>query len=347
VAADAARPGRWALLLTALAAFLLVPATPVVQSIAPVRDAPWLLVTALAVCTVVGWGAGGRGWLAVMWVALAIGVLVVSPVVRPTYLGLERGWAVLLAAAFGLVCETSPLTVRFFPRALTALALTVSIAGLIAAATPGAIGSTIDAVRSDVAARPNAALAWMRATEQSPKWQQWRSSAIGTSLDEGVQTVDGVLGSLPDDAIPFFPALLALESLGALTLAWGLYHRISRARLGDPLGALRDFRFNDQLAWGLIAGLVLFLLPTGGAWHGTGMNLMLFFGALYTVRGLGVLVWFLDATHTAVPARVLLAIVASLLSAPAVVGLGLLGLGDTWMDWRNRARGGASSRPTR
>ena len=345
MAADAARPGGWALLLSALAAFLLVPATPLVQSIAPVRDAPWLVVTALAACTVVGWGAGGRGWLALMWVALAIGLLAVSPVVRPTYLGLERGWAVLLAASFGIVCKTSPPTMPFFPRALTALALTVSIAGMLAVATPGAVRASADAVRSDVAARPNAAVAWMRTTEQSPEWQQWRASPIGTSLDEGVQTVDGVLASLPDDAIPFFPALLALESLAALALAWGLYHRISRARLGDHLGALRDFRFNDQLAWGLIAGIVLFLLPTSGAWRGTGMNLMLFFGALYTVRGLGVLVWFLDAAHAAAPARVLLAIAATVLSAPAIVGLGLLGLGDTWMDWRHRP-GGATSRPT-
>lgn len=345
MAADAARPGRWVLLLMVLAAFLLVPATPVVQSIMPVRDTSWLVVATLAICTVIGWGAGGRAWLALMWVAVAIGVLAAAPVVQPTYATLERGWAILLAAAFGLVCETSPPTMRFFPRALTALALTVSVAGLLAAATPGALGASTDAVQTDVSARPNAALAWMRATEQSPAWQQWRSTGVGSSLDGAVQTADGVLTSLPDDAVPFFPALLALESLGALALAWGLYHRISRTRLGDQLAPLRDFAFSDQLVWGLIAGIALFVLPTAGAWRGTGVNLLVFFGALYAVRGLGVLTWFLDASHAGAPVMVGLAILAALLSAPAVVGLGLLGLGDTWMDWRHRS-GGATSRPT-
>jgi hypothetical protein len=33
---------------------------------------------------------------------------------------------------------------------------------------------------------------------------------------------------------------------------------------------------------------------------------------------------------------VALAIVASLLSAPVAVALGLLGLGDSWLDWRRR-----------
>jgi uncharacterized protein YybS (DUF2232 family) len=61
---------------------------------------------------------------------------------------------------------------------------------------------------------------------------------------------------------------------------------------------------------------------------------VLFFGALYAVRGLGVLVWFLQTRRVSAPAVVALAVTASVLSAPAAVGLGLLGLGDSWMDWR-------------
>ena len=59
-----------------------------------------------------------------------------------------------------------------------------------------------------------------------------------------------------------FPALLALQSLAALALAWATYHRLGRARLGAPLEPLREFRFNDQLVWGLIVGLTIVLLPT-------------------------------------------------------------------------------------
>jgi len=101
--------------------------------------------------------------------------------------------------------------------------------------------------------------------------------------------------------VPFFPALLALESLGALALCWGLYHRISRTRLGEQLAPLRDFTFTDHLVWGLIAGIVLFVLPVPDAWRGTGANLLVFFGALYAVRGLAVLAWYLEASRAGAP----------------------------------------------
>src|SRR5439155_4555590 len=84
----------------------------------------------------------------------------------------------------------------------------------------------------------------------------------------------------------FFPSLLALESIAAVAIAWAIYHRLSRARLGPPLGLLRDFRFNDQLVWGLIVGLTIFFVPTLSAMRIVGRNLLVFFGALYALRGL-------------------------------------------------------------
>src|SRR6185436_1560283 len=93
--------------------------------------------------------------------------------------------------------------------------------------------------------------------------------------------------------VAVLPALLALQSLTALALAWSLYHRLSRARLGAPLRSLRDFRFNDQLVWGLILGLIGVLLPALTVARGVGRNLLVFFAALYAMRGLGVLAWFM------------------------------------------------------
>jgi uncharacterized protein YybS (DUF2232 family) len=75
------------------------------------------------------------------------------------------------------------------------------------------------------------------------------------------------------------------------------------------------------------------------------VNLLVFFGALYAVRGLAVLAWYLEASRAGAPVIAALVVVAMVLSAPAVLGLGLLGLGDTWMDWRHRP-GGATPRPT-
>jgi Predicted membrane protein (DUF2232) len=136
------------------------------------------------------------------------------------------------------------------------------------------------------------------------------------------------------------PALLGLESLGALALAWGLHHRLSRMRLGPPLGSLRTFRFNDQLVWGLVVGVTIVILPSLASLRVVGFNLLLFFGALYALRGLGILRWLASE-------RVALAAVVGLVLLLPVFGIELLagtlsgvalaiGLGDTWGDWRNR-----------
>jgi hypothetical protein len=105
--------------------------------------------------------------------------------------------------------------------------------------------------------------------------------------------VEGQLRTLAETGSGLFPSLLLLESLIALALAWGTYHRISRTRLGAPLGFLKDFRFNDQFVWGLIAGLTIVFVPALHFLDATGRNLLVFFGALYAIRGFGVLSWFL------------------------------------------------------
>jgi len=134
--------------------------------------------------------------------------------------------------------------------------------------------------------------------------------------------------------------------LAALALAWATYHRFSRTRLGAPLRPLREFRFNDQLVWGLIVGLTIMLLPTLTALSGVGKNLLVFFGALYALRGLGVLSWFMAPGSLGVTLGIGFVVLAvPLLGAFVALGfvmLGIaalaLGLGDTWADWRSRAR---------
>jgi hypothetical protein len=151
------------------------------------------------------------------------------------------------------------------------------------------------------------------------------------------------LGVMAETGTELFPSLLLLESLIALALAWATFHRLSRTRLGAPLGRLRDFRFNDQLVWGLIVGLAVVFVPALDFLGGAGRNLLVFFGALYAVRGLGVLSWFFA------PGALAVTVVAGLamLFWPAVAVLGFmllalaafgLGLGDTWADWRRRMK---------
>jgi uncharacterized protein YybS (DUF2232 family) len=210
---------------------------------------------------------------------------------------------------------------------------------VLALGTRNASAAVRQAVRINATSRPNAALAWVQQTAGSPEWREWTaSSREGTAFATAEQALDNVLSTLPLDAIAFYPALLALESLVALALAWAIYHRISRTRIGQPMGRLADFRFSDQLAWGLIAGALLILLPRPGDWPALGLNLLLFFGALYALRGLAVFVWYLHAMRASAPALLVLALIAALLSAPTAIGLALIGLSDSWADWRSRSR---------
>jgi hypothetical protein len=161
------------------------------------------------------------------------------------------------------------------------------------------------------------------------------------------ETVDQTafeLHRLSEGAAPLFPALLALESLVVCALAWTLYHRLSRARIGPPLAALREFRFHDHLAWGLIVGLTLVLLPAFASLARLGQNLVLFFGILYALRGLGVVDSFVRRSAALVAIAAVIAILnprpyAALLALAVMLALfAVLGVSDAWGDWRRRLR---------
>lgn len=327
------------LLLMAVAAFLLVPTTPLLQNVAPVTDTALLLVPAIAVCTALGWAAGGRAWLAVFWVALAVALVLWHGLSRTTYTALQCGWALVLVASFGLVCAASPPSTRFLSRALTALALSVALVGLLTLGTRNAATAVSRSIHLNATSRPNKALSWVKETASTEEWRDWTaSSREGTAFATAEEALDEVLSTLPDDAVAYYPALLALESLAALALAWAVYHRISRARIGESLSRLTDFRFSDQLAWGLIAGALLVVLRPSGDWPALGLNLLVFFGVLYALRGLAVVVWYLRTLRVGAPGITALALLAALLSAPASLGLALIGVTDSWADWRSRAR---------
>jgi hypothetical protein len=330
----------------ALAGFLLVPNTPLLQSLAPLSDTALLLIPSIAVCVALGWAAGARTWLVAIWVALTILLLAWGASARSTYGALQCGWALVLVGSFGLVCAASPPTTRFLSRALTAIAASVALVGILTLGTRDAANVVGRTIRTEANARPNAAFVWVEEKANSPEWRDWIAhSPQSTTLSAAEQALESVLSTLPHDALAYYPALLGLESLAALALAWSLYHRISRARIGEPLSRLVDFRFSDQLAWGLIAGATLALLPPPGEWRVVGLNLLLFFGGLYVVRGLAVLVSRLEAAQVSAPAITALALLAALLSGPTAIALGLVGLSDSWVDWRSRSRS-IASRPT-
>src|SRR5436309_11792362 len=127
----------------------------------------------------------------------------------------------------------------------------------------------------------------------------------------------------PTFAATLLPALLALESLAVLALGWGVYRRLSPVQIGPPLSPLTEFRFNDQLVWGLAVGATLSLLPAFQEARNAGYNLLLFFGALYLVRGIGVLVWLSRG-------RYLYIVILGFVPQVFLIVTLALGLGDTW-----------------
>jgi Predicted membrane protein (DUF2232) len=344
-AAPARAERGWGKLLLALLAFVVVPTIPQFRALLPVEHTMTLFVPALAACFVVGWWAGGRLWMAVVFVAAAAYLALQPPSAPSAFANLQRGWSLLVAGAFGLVClfgVRRPL----FPRGLVALAIALALAVVMSGLGPVKAATVQGAVSSELARRNTETMNTLNAFigQYPAEWQNLVQKV--PRLDSLPAETQKQLGLLASAGAGLYPSLLLLESLVALALAWATYHRLGRARLGPPLAPLKEFRFNDQLVWGLIVGLTIVFLPTLSGFELFGRNLLVFFGALYAIRGLAVLTWFLAPGVLGIAALVGFAMLwAPFLNVVAILGflsLALaafgLGLGDTWADWRNRAR---------
>ena len=113
------------------------------------------------------------------------------------------------------------------------------------------------------------------------------------------------------------------------------------ASLVHPLGAAAGptfgaFTFSDQLVWGWVVAVGLALAPVPEPWRLAGANLLLVLGVLYAARGLAVVA---DPGRRRGPGPVAAecwAFIAVFLLPFVVGGLTLLGLADTWLDFRRR-----------
>jgi hypothetical protein len=325
----------WWWIGVALFAFMIAPDLPVSQTLVPVHRGLTLLLPMLAACALVGWWRGGS--LSMALGSLATATWAMLAIVRSGVSSemLTAGWSVLAAACFGLSLVASRSRWFLGKGVVATLGALLLAIGLVVVTPSGTAGlfRTMDAV---LEVRGNADLNnWRMARSQMLRSNptQQADSATLDMLDR----VEGQVASLPRLARGVLPAMLALQTLAAMALAWALFHRFSRTRLGEPLGRVREFRFNDHWIWSVIVGLVVALLPALESLRPLGVNLLVFFGTLYALRGAGVLAFFLR------PGRSLLGVLVGvalllLLRDGAAIALGLVGLGDTWADWRRRIR---------
>ncbi len=335
MAAAATTPVRkqsWWPLLWGLAAFLLLPQLPFFEVMIPIGQPLLLLVPVIAACSVVGWKLGGRAALAVIWLAVSVWILL-QPAGSPgtPYDQMARGWAVLLAASFGLVSLWSA-TSPFFVRALAAVGLATGVGFLIALSSPSGIARFQHAAGEEFTRRVSNTVERIQQSMDAPEWKQLAAKV--PSLDTWNDESEAAMRSIPDHTASLLPALLALESLAVLALGWGIFQRLSPVKIGPQLSPLTEFRFNDQLVWGVAVGATLCLLPAFAEGRNAGLNLLVFFGVLYLIRGLGVLAWIARGRYAVI---VILSLIPQVCIMLGVLALAL-GLGDTWLDLRRRAR---------
>lgn len=315
-----------------IAVALSVPLVPQLRLIVPIERTIVLIGPLMAACALLAWRRGARPLLLLAWGFLAVWLVWGPKVSQAPYETLSRGWTLIFAASFTLVAVVRP-RLGFFSTALSTTAVSFSAAALLLSLTAGgwervqrSANDEANRRLGDIAARHDARM-------QSPEWEEIVQRF--PSASDVMQQTTLQLPRLAALSFPVAPALLALESLAMLALTWALFQRSSRTPIGEPLAMLGSFRFNDLLIWGVVAGITLFLLPGTADVRSLGMNLMVFFGALYALRGLGVLSGVI-APGRRTPA---LLVVAVVLAWPVfgVFALGL-GLADTWIDWRGRIR---------
>jgi hypothetical protein len=173
------------------------------------------------------------------------------------------------------------------------------------------------------------------------EWSTWRTATLENvrrqdpPLDVATQArLESLTNSVAETAPTLYPALLFLAALLGPVVAWGWYHRIARRPLPPAPGRFAEFRFNDHAVWVVVAALGLLLAAPSETLRDVGRNLLFVGAVLYGLRGLAVVAYTGARTPRAV--LVTLAFVSLFLFPFVAGGLVLLGLADTWLDFRRR-----------
>jgi len=167
-------------------------------------------------------------------------------------------------------------------------------------------------------------------------WATWQAVSQGlAALDSTTTPADAAAGMRL--ALSLFPALTALAAIGGLLVAWATYQRVASHPVGAPAGRFSEFRGSDQFLWGLVIPLGILVSPLARLAGGPALNLLVFFAAIYAARGAAVFTWlFRRRSGRGSLALGLLALAGLFILPIAGSGLVLLGVSDTWIDFRRR-----------
>jgi uncharacterized protein YybS (DUF2232 family) len=172
-----------------------------------------------------------------------------------------------------------------------------------------------------------------------------------SALDEGLTLAFGMYleqSELPANAITnfeiaieqlriFLPRVMpALLTTGILYTVWmnqalGNWLLKKREESLAPWQDFQKWQLPDNLVWGLIfGGASLFLASPLTT---LGLNIIVILGAVYFLQGLAVLISFLHKWGLPMPLRILI-YAFMFIQSIGVIALALLGLTDTWADYR-------------
>jgi hypothetical protein len=150
----------------------------------------------------------------------------------------------------------------------------------------------------------------------------------------GSSELSAQMSAMADTVSILYPGLLALAAIAGLRLAWAWYHRIADRPVGAPPAPFAAFGFSDQLVWGWVIGLAMALVPEPDSIRLIGANILLVWSVLYATRGMAVFVTGARRTPKSVLTAV--ALVTLVLLPFVLCGLTMVGLADTWLDFRRR-----------
>jgi hypothetical protein len=259
---------------------------------------------------------GAAQWGATLCVGLASVALLLTT--RGDLLtAAAHAYIVLVAASFVVLTLVAPA--RFFPQALRASLV--------------ALGAALVLARVIVGPEAAGMLEW-EATRHA-------SETLGalTALRPEVYVVfDPTVRFLGETV----PALLVLQSLAGLGLAWRWHEILAAHPLGAPLAPFRDFRFADGWVWAVVGAVTIWITPLFAGLRAPALNLLVVVGTLYLLRGAAIVVACAVMLGVSPTTLVVGLLAAAVLAVPLlflVPGLATLGMTDTWLEFRRRLAG--------
>jgi hypothetical protein len=232
-----------------------------------------------------------------------------------------RAYGVALAGAWLLLAPRSPEHILRQALLAIATAATVTMGWLTA------LGIHWTDVRS-ATAREVSALALEQARLADELWGE-KGAALSASMME--------VASQSRAIVELLPSGIVLVTLIGIALAWRGHFALAARPLVPASRPFAAFTFNDHAVWLLIASLAVLLIPGATAIPGAetvAVNLLVIMVALYALRGGAV---FRAGVGRVTPAGVALySVLTVLMFAFVASGLTVLGVADTWLDFRRR-----------